>query len=407
MVGNRARNQQGLHLVGQHAVTCRLTQRQGKTVGKQKLLARHPLNNMAFQVRQASFFPQVVLGTQGYRRRLAGAGLVSHMRRTLLGGAAHLLQQQGLRHIRTAADRIHRNSLDQPLAEGLQAIERVNQVPELIPLEGRTKTQAQNRVELGQILSDNFPVKAVWLINDQDRTNRRKGIHEAFCPAKEVGLHATLVDDFVITRKRLVSRHHHRNARVRRVNEPLDRLVRIIENADFLVLVFLGKKRRCRLQGLQCALTNGVARHQHDELGQFVFLVQPMNGLDESKGLARSRLHQHIQRQGRGQSMGDLHRTGLDTVFGANPFNIAPQGIFRLVRQIRRVGMHIARRDKAHIGKDLKNAVDRTLLVSQSGVLELGAHAQPRKRSLSSERFSVSSRVLVPSRKLSSCTQGA
>ena len=401
-------NDQRLHLVGQHAVGRGLAQRQRKTIGEQHFFAGHCLHHMPTQKRQPRLQAQVVFGPQAHASRFACGGLVAHAGGALFGAARHLMQAQHLRGIVPSAHGVHRDALDQPLAKRLQAVQRVNQVAVLIFFERGPKPNGQQRIELGQVLLHHFALKAVWLVNDQHGPNVGQCLHVAFGTAKQVGLHAALVDELAVPGKRLVGGHHHRQPQVGRMNETLHRFVGVIDDVDFLVVVLAGKKRRRGLQAFERALADGVAGHQHNELGQPVLLVQLVDGFNEGEGFARAGFHQHIHIQCRGEAGGHLHRPRGHAIGRTHPCNVGLERGMRLGLRKSGVGLHIGGRRKPHIGQHIGNGAHRLRLVFQAGVLELGLrHVQPRSRSLSSENPSVSATVCRPRMKLSSLIHGA
>ncbi len=212
------------------------------------------------------------------------------------------------------------------------------------------------------------------LVDDEHRTDGGQRLHIALGVAEQVGFHPALVDELAVARERLVGRHHHRQPHVGRVDEALDRLVGVVDDVDLLVVVFPRKKSRCGLQAFECALANGVARHQHDELRQLVLLVQPVDGFDESERLAGAGLHQHVERQGWGECGSHLQRTGANLIALPDAFDVGMQDFLRLVRHIGRVGVYIGWRNETHIGEHIGNAVHGLRLVGQAAVLELGGH---------------------------------
>ena len=194
----------------------------------------------------------------------------AHLCRAILAGAAHRSKTKHLRHVSPGAHGIDRNTFHQPLAKGLQAVERVHQIFVLqafvIAFESCPEADRQQRVELAQVLLRLCALEAVRLVNDKHRANDRQRFHEAFGMAEQIGLDAAFVDGLAVTGKRLVGGDQYGNARIRRVDKPLHRPGGVVVDADFLAVVLPVKKSGCGLQAFQRALPDGIAGYQHNEL---------------------------------------------------------------------------------------------------------------------------------------------
>ena len=336
---------------------------------------------MPIQKAQPGFVAQVVFGAQLYRGAAASGLGVLHQRAALFGRAVVRQVAQALRRI-SAAHRVHHNALDQPLAKGVQAIERIDQVfvflVVVLALEGGAETDGQQRIELGQVLLRLCALKTVRLINDEHGSDGRQRLHKALGLAKhiKIGLHPAFVDELAVARKRLVGGHHHGNAgcaRRSRVDKAPHGFGGVVEDVDVL-LVLLGKKRRRGLQAFERALPNRVRRHQHNEFAQLVLAVQAVDGLDESEGFARASFHQHVQVQSGRGGVGHIHRAGAHAVALAHRCQIGLERGRRFAWHIAGVGVDVGWRHKAHIGQHIGNGLYRRRLVGQGGVLELGGH---------------------------------
>ncbi len=161
------------------------------------------------------------------------------------------------------------------------------------------------------------------------------------------------------------------------MNEALHRAGGIVEDVDLLP-VLLAEEGRRGLQAFQRALPDGVRGHQHNELGQFFVLVQPVNRLDKGEGLAGASLHQHIQRQrGRGRDR-HLHLARVDVVARPNRGEVGAQGGRGLGRHQGRVAVHVDGCHKTHVVEHLRKGLHRRGLVGERGVLKLGRHVSWR-----------------------------
>ena len=196
-------------------------------------------------------------------------------------------------------------------------------------------------------------LKAVRLVNDENRANDGQRFHETLGVAKQIGFHPALVNHLAVTGKRLVGSHHHRNARVGRMNKPLHRAGRVIKDVDFLT-VLLAKKLGRGLQAAQSALANGVGGHQHNELGQFFVFVQAVNGLDEGECFARAGFHQHVQAQGGRGCHGHLHITCANTVAAPNLGEVGAQGRRGFMRHQGGVAVRVNGWHKPHIVEHIR-----------------------------------------------------
>ena len=267
MVGNGGADDELLHLIGQHTVVSRLAQQHRKAVGKPQLLGRHRLHHMAAQIAQRRFLAQVVALGQLHTGRFAIGPLVGQVRHAGAGRAAHPVQHQRVHGRLPSAHGVHGNALDQALAKRLHAVQRVHQVFVLLVLEGGTKPDGQQRIELGQILLRLFALRAVRLVNDEHRAQRGQPFHVAFGLAKKVGLYAPFVDDVFLLVERAKRRHQHADAGIGRIHKPGHRAFGVVEHIDLLVVVLACKERCCGLQAFEGALANGVGGHQHNEFG--------------------------------------------------------------------------------------------------------------------------------------------
>ena len=302
---------------------------------------------------------------------LAVGGRIGQACAALFGRAGHLQQRQRLRHVGPRAHGIHRDALDQALAKRLQAVQRVDQIRECIALEGGTKAQRQDGVEARQELLHHLALEAMRFVDDEHWPNLCQRLHVAARLTEQIGLHAALVDQLAVAGKRLIGGHHHADARICRVDEAAHRLLGIVEDVDVLVAVLARKKTGRGLQAAQRALADRVAGHQHDEFRQLETLMQPVDGLDKSKGLARAGFHQHVQRQrGRGRA-GHRHAARRDAIVCAHVLDIGADLRVSLLRGKGGVGLCAGGLDKTHVVQRLRHALHRLRLVSQAGVLKL------------------------------------
>ncbi len=86
-------------------------------------------------------------------------------------------------------------------------------------------------------------------------------------------------------------------------------------------------------------------------------LVQPVDGFNESEGLAGAGLHQHVQRQRRRQRGRHFHRARRHLVGLADAFDVVAQRRVRLAGHVGGVGVHAGWFDKAHIGEYIGDAL--------------------------------------------------
>ena len=372
MVGNGGADDELLHLIGQHTVVSRLAQQHRKAVGKPQLLGRHRLHHMAAQIAQRRFLAQVVALGQLHTGRFAIGPLVGQVRHAGAGRAAHPVQHQRVHGRLPSAHGVHGNALDQALAKRLHAVQRVHQVFVFLVLEGGTKPNGQQRIELGQILLGFFALRAVRLVNDEHRAQRGQPFHVAFGLAKKVGLYAPFVDDVFLLVERAKRRHQHADAGIGRIHKPGHRAFGVVEHIDLLVVVLACKERCCGLQAFEGALANGVGGHQHNEFGQSVALVQPVHRFDERERLARACFHQHIQVQCGRCGVGRRHRPGRHLVASADAAQVGFDGVARACGHPGGVGMAGSGGHKGHVVKHPGNALHRLGLVFEPGVLKLG-----------------------------------
>ena len=188
--------------------------------------------------------------------------------------------------------------LDQPLVEGVQRIQHIDEVVMLGV--GSRVVEREQRIEVFQRLLRHIAAHLLWLVQNNDRTVCLDNIDRAagakFIPfgVDDTGFFALTVL-FQRGGKRLRVDDHHIDAGAARKVIQLVQVGAVVDEEASLLAVVLHKVVCGDFKGLLHALTDRNGGNDHDKLAPAVLLVQLEHRLDIDVGFARAGFHFNIK----------------------------------------------------------------------------------------------------------------
>ena len=264
-------------------------------------------------------------------------------------------------------------------------------------------SQGQQRAELFQPLFRLFALDRLRLVDNQNRVRLGDDINRA-AGAELIQLHVNAPRILALGIERLRIDNHHIDCAIRREAVDFRELCGIIDEEANLLAIFLGKMLLRHLKGFIDALTDGDARHNHDELAPPVMLVQLIHGFDIGIGFADAGFHfdgqviVSLQPFGRLNLVSALHllQPLQNQLVGKLRHNalVAPAGEVRVIHDcLLTIALvhHIAGREIRLSGKDVHNGFRRIGLELLMLKLQLQSSSPPSSDNCSSSSFCKSS----------------